>query len=113
MASAASFGIGPLCQLSCQPSATTRLSRVAMIFSILGIACLKSCLAAAPRAGRRDGFVVALRLARAMGLYLWFGLEPGRKTEPFPSARFYDNKYFMAKSINVIKKSRGRPATGQ
>ena len=48
-----------------------------------------------------------------MGCTSGFELEPGRKTEPFPSARFYDNKYFMAKSINVIKKSRGRPATGQ
>jgi hypothetical protein len=43
---------------------------------------------------------------------LWLGLEPGRKTEPFPSACFYDNRIFMKKSINDNRKSRGRPATG-
>jgi hypothetical protein len=35
------------------------------------------------------GGVLCTRLAWAMGLYLWFGLEPGRKTEPFPSACNY------------------------
>jgi hypothetical protein len=31
----------------------------------------------------------------------------------FPSACFYDNNYSMGKSINVVKKSRGRPAIGK
>jgi hypothetical protein len=42
----------------------------------------------------------------------WLRLEPWRKTEPFPSARFYDNRKIMKKSINDNRKSRGRPATG-
>ena len=44
----------------------------------------------------------------------WFGLEPGRKSEAFPSACFCDNPKFMKKSIkDNPKKTRGRPATGK
>jgi hypothetical protein len=40
-------------------------------------------------------------------------VRAGAEAEPFPSARFYDNRLFMRKSINDNrKKSRGRPATG-
>jgi hypothetical protein len=39
------------------------------------------------------------------------GLEPGRKTEPFPSACFYGKTIIMVKSI-VVKPKRGRPSTG-
>jgi hypothetical protein len=35
-----------------------------------------------------------------------------RKTEPFPSACFYDSRIIMKKSINDHRKPRGRPATG-
>src|SRR5260221_6141063 len=44
----------------------------------------------------------------------WLGLEPGRKTEPFPSACFYGTTVIMKKSIMVApkKKHRGRPAKG-
>src|ERR1700730_3826121 len=45
---------------------------------------------------------------------LWLGLEPGRKTEPFPSAFFFGTTAFIKKSITVApkKKRRGRPAKG-
>ena len=44
----------------------------------------------------------------------WLGLEPGRKTEPFPSACFSVTPKIMKKSIKVTpKKRRGRPATGR
>jgi hypothetical protein len=48
-----------------------------------------------------------------MGLYLWFGLEPGRKlTLPLGLSLWYQKE--MAKSIRDSKKSRpkiGRPKT--
>jgi hypothetical protein len=40
------------------------------------------------------------------------GLEPGRKTEPFPSACFYGSTTIMKNSITVASKKRGRPPTG-
>ena len=42
--------------------------------------------------------------------YFLFELEPGQLL--LPSARFYDNRIFMKKSINDNQKRRGRPATG-
>jgi hypothetical protein len=57
-----------------------------------------------------------MRSALAMGFLhsLWFGLEPGRKSEAFPSACFYGKTIFMKKSIKVTpkKRGRGRPPSG-
>jgi hypothetical protein len=40
------------------------------------------------------------------------GVRAGAEVARFPSARFYDNRKTMNKSINDNRKSRGRPATG-
>ena len=42
----------------------------------------------------------------------WLGLEPGRKSDAFPSACFYGSTAIMKKSIKVASKKRGRPPTG-
>jgi hypothetical protein len=39
-------------------------------------------------------------------------VRAGAEVASFPSARFYDNRKIMRKSINDNRKSRGRPATG-
>ena len=43
---------------------------------------------------------------------MWFEVRAGAEVARFPSARFYDNRIFMKKSINDNQKRRGRPATG-
>ena len=43
----------------------------------------------------------------------WLGLEPGRKTEPFPSACFCVNTVSMKRQTVITKKRRGPPATGK
>jgi hypothetical protein len=40
------------------------------------------------------------------------GVRAGAEVTGFPSARFYDNRKRMRKSINDNRKIRGRPATG-
>jgi hypothetical protein len=39
-------------------------------------------------------------------------VRAGAEVSTFPSARFYDNRKIMKKSINDNRKIRGRPATG-
>jgi hypothetical protein len=48
----------------------------------------------------------AISLSHGIYRSPWFG------SVCFPSARFYDNRIIMKKSINDNRKMRGRPATG-
>ena len=44
---------------------------------------------------------------------LWLGLEPGRRTEPFPAACFCDNTVIMKRQTVITKKRRGPAPTGK
>ena len=57
--------------------------------------------------------MVFFRLAWAMEGILRLELEPGRKTEPFPSACFCDNTVTMKRQTVITKKRRGPAPTGK
>jgi hypothetical protein len=76
-------------------------------------ACTARIVDKANAAGSASGAIGAgasLVLLGSLCELLW--LEPRWKGHSFPSARFYDNRLIMKKSINDNQKSRGRPATG-
>jgi hypothetical protein len=62
--------------------------------------------------GRSSSWRAMHAFSLSHGLYLWFGLEPGRKlTLPLGLHFWYTAN--MKKSITVHQKPRGRPATGR
>src|SRR5450631_2036459 len=92
------------------------VAAVASVVSAGTLAAATRWTQASPRPSRCRGWrdIHAVSLGHLDWRPSWLGLEPGRKTEPFPSACFSVTPKIMKKSIKVTpKKRRGRPATGR